>query len=286
MLLTNILSTLPQEFYVSGFNIVLPTVADALDIPSDVQVWPASVFSLVVGSFLLPFGRVADMYGGYLVFNLGLIWFLAWTVVAGFSPDYTILIVARAMQGFGPAAFLPTGIMILGQTYRPGPRKNLIFSLYGAFAPLGFYLGVIIGGVTGDLLSWRWYFWLGSFVVFACCLGGIFSLPRIRPQGQHDGKEPRMDVWGMLTTVPAIVLIVYAVTDGAHTPKGWATDYVIATFVLGVVLLAVTFYIEGWVSPQPLLPASLFKPKYMKTLFLSLTFAYGTFGVFLFYASF
>lgn len=196
-----------------------------------------------------------------------------------------MLIVARAMQGFGPAAFLPTGIMILGQTYRPGPRKNLIFSLYGAFAPLGFYLGVIIGGVTGDLLTWRWYFWLGSIIVFGCLLSALFSLPRTESKQGRDA-EVTMDFWGLVTTVPALVLVVFAVTDGAHAPHGWATNYVIITFVLGVVLLGVAFYVEGWVSAQPLLPASLFKPKYMKTLIVSLTFSYGTFGIFLYYASF
>lgn len=254
--------------------------------PTSAQVWPASVFSLVTGSFLLPFGRVADIFGGYLVFNLGLAWFLVWTVVAGFSQNYTTLIVARAMQGFGPAAFLPTGIMILGQTYRPGPRKNLIFSLYGAFAPLGFYLGVIIGGVTGDLLSWRWYFWLGSIIVGGCLLSALFSLPKTDQQGRRGDAEAKMDFWGTFTTVPALVLIVFAVTDGAHAPDGWATNYVVATFVIGVVLLGIAFYVEGWVSAQPLLPASLFKPKYMKTMIMSLVFSYGTFGIFLYYASF
>lgn len=198
-----------------------------------------------------------------------------------------MLIVARAMQGFGPAAFLPTGIMLLGQTYRPGPRKNLIFSLYGAFAPLGFYLGVIVGGVTGDFLSWRWYFWLGSIIIFVCWLSAVFSLPKSQgpPQGQG-GEDAKMDFGGMLTIVPALVLIVFAVTDGAHAPHGWATNYVLITFVLGVVLLGIAFYVEGWISAQPLLPASLFRPKYMKTLIVSLTFSYGTFGIYLYYASF
>lgn len=241
----------------------------------------------MTGSFLLPFGRIADIFGSYLIFNLGLAWFLVWTIIAGFSQNYTMLIVARAMQGFGPAAFLPTGIMVLGQTYCPGPRKNLIFSLYGAFAPLGFYFGVIIGGVAGNFLSWRWYFWFGSIVIFLCMPAALFSLPRRDPSSpKAKGETPKMDFWGMLTTVPALVLLVFAVTDGAHAPHGWATNYIIATFVVGVVLFGVAVYVEGWVSAQPLLPASLFKPKYMKTLIVSLTFSYGTFGIFMYYASF
>ncbi|KUI54575.1 hypothetical protein VP1G_01870 [Cytospora mali] len=277
-----LISMLMSEYFISGFNIVLPTVAVQLDIPDSSKVWPSSVFSLVAGAFLLPLGRIADIYGGYFVFVSGLAWFCIWTLIAGFSQNYQMLIAARALQGLGPAAFLPTGIMILGKIYRPGPRKNLIFSLYGAFAPLGFFLGVIMGGVTGEYLTWRWYFWLGAIILGMACVGAVFSVPREK----YQEKGVEMDYWGIAAIVPALVLIVFAVTDGAHAPKGWGTNYIIITFVIGVVLLGISFYVEGWVSSQPLLPASLFKPKYMKTLVVSLIFSYGNFGLFVYYASF
>lgn len=266
----------------SGFNILLPIVTTELDIPIVAQVWPSSVFSLVAGAFLLPLGRIADIYGGYIVFVSGLGWFLIWSIVAGFSQNYGMLIAARALQGLGPAAFLPTGIMILGRIYRPGPRKNLIFGLYGAFAPLGFFLGVIMGGVTGEYISWRWYFWLGSILVGLVTVTAIFSIPR----ENYEEKGVKMDWIGLSVIVPGLVLVVFAVTDGAHAPDGWATNYVIVTFCIGMALLAVSFYVEGWVASQPLLPFSLFKPKHMKTLIVSLIFAYGNFGIYMYYASF
>jgi len=102
------------EYLISGFNILLPSLTLALDIPKQAETWPASVFSLVTGAFLLPAGRLADLYGGYIVFVSGFIWLLVWTVIAGFSQNYTMLIFCRALQGFGPAAFLPSGIMLLG----------------------------------------------------------------------------------------------------------------------------------------------------------------------------
>lgn len=272
-----------QEFYISGFFIVLPNISVELDIPQALQIWPSSVFSLVVGAFLLPMGRLADIFGGFSVFNFGLLWFFIWTLVAGFSTNYAMLIAARAMQGLGPAAFLPTAMMILGKIYRPGPRKNLIFSLYGAFSPLGFFIGVIVGGVAGEYLTWRWYFWSGSGAIGLVSVTSLFTVPREKvPQN----ATAEMDYLGVATVVPALVLLVFAVTDGAHAPKGWATDYIIITFVLGVVLLGAFIYVEGWVSSQPLLPGSLFKPKQMKVLVTSLVFAYGTFGIFMYYASF
>ncbi|KAF4471318.1 major facilitator superfamily transporter [Fusarium albosuccineum] len=133
-------SILMAEFFVSGFHIVPPPLVEELDIPRTSQTWPSSVFSLITGAFLLPFGRLGDMYGGYLVFNIGLAWVAVWSLIAGFSRNYMMLIFCRALQGFGSAAFLPGGIMILGKIYRPGPRKNLVFALYSAFAPLGFFI--------------------------------------------------------------------------------------------------------------------------------------------------
>lgn len=253
-----------------------------LQIPDQALVWPSSVFSLVTGAFLLPFGRIADIYGGFIVFSGGLTWYLVWTLIAGFSQNYHMLIATRALQGLGPAAFLPATMMILAKTYRPGPRKNLIFGLCGAFAPLGFYLGIIMAGITSDLLSWRWYFWIGSIIIFAVCIGGVVSIPR--DMSQTVGGD--MDHWGVATIVPALILIVFAVTDGPYATFGWKTDYIIIALVLGVVLLGASIFIEGWIAAQPLLPGSLFRQKYMKTLVVALTFAYGTYGIFMYYASF
>ena len=113
------------EYFISGFNVLLPALSQSLHIPPQAETWPASVSSLVTGAFLLPVGRLADMFGGYIVFNAGLAWFVIWSIVAGFSQNYTMLIVCRALQGFGPAAFLPSGIKLLGS----------IVSIYSTVTP-------------------------------------------------------------------------------------------------------------------------------------------------------
>ncbi|KAK3334135.1 major facilitator superfamily domain-containing protein [Cercophora scortea] len=280
-----VVSMFMAEYFISGFNIILPEISHILSIPPSSQTWPASVFSLVTGSFLLPLGRLADIHGAYLVFNLGLAWFFVWSLVAGFSTSYQFLIATRAIAGLGPAAFLPASVMLIGKTYRPGPRKNLVFSLYAAFAPLGFFLGIITGGATGQFLSWRWYFWIGAMVLFVVCVTGLLTIPNDRVEARSENAHVRMDWWGVASIVPGLVLVTYAITDGAHAPQGWRTPYTIVTFVLGVLLLGTAVYVEGWVAEQPLLPFDLFQPKYMGRLAVSLFFAYGVFGIFLLYAS-
>lgn len=272
------------EYMISGFNILLPELTKALDIPSNAQTWPASVFSLVTGAFLLPFGRLADMFGGYIVFCTGLAWFLIWSIIAGFSQNYIMLIVCRALQGFGPAAFLPSGIMLLGSIYRPGPRKNLVFSLYGAFAPVGFFTGIFFAGVAAQFASWGWFFWIGAIILASIAFVSYFCVPN--REEDRVGKGVKMDWMGTTTVVPGLVLIIFALTDGSHASNGWATPYIPVTFVIGWALIAAFIYIEGWVAEQPLLPGDMFNVKGMKPLALALFFQYGTFGIFIFYASF
>jgi MFS family permease len=273
-----------QEFFISGFNIILPILASALDIPAQSQTWPASVFSLITGAFLLPFGRLADIYGGKTVFTTGLAWFFIWTLIAGFSQNYYMLNVCRALQGLGPAAFLPSGIMLLGSIYRPGPRKNMVFSLYGACSPVGFFTGIFFAGLSGQYLPWGTYFWIGSALLFVVTVVAFLAVPPDKTDLEK--QTAKMDWYGAATIVPGLVLVFYAITDSSHASQGWRTTYILVTFLLGVLFLSVAFYVEGWVAEMPLLPFDLFEVPYMKALLVSLFFSYGTFGIYLFYASF
>jgi MFS family permease len=276
-------SQLLTEFMVSGFTILLPTVTNALDIPRTAATWPASAFSLVVSALLLPFGRLGDMYGGYPVYITGVTWFAVLSLAIGFSTNYTTLVVLRAFQGLGPAAYLPAGLQLLGSMYRPGPRKNLAFFAYGAMAAFGFFVGVLFAGIAGEFLDWRWYFWLGAIFIAVVAVVSVFAIPS-DVEGRRDNGVV-MDWWGSLTIVSGLILVVFAITDSSHAPDSWATPYIIATFILGWILLGVAFCVEGWVAEQPLLPFEMFKVKGMLPFVIGLLFAYGPLGIYLLYAT-
>ncbi|KAF4509103.1 hypothetical protein G6O67_005406 [Ophiocordyceps sinensis] len=272
------------DFVIGGFQVVLPALIEPFHIPPGSQTWPSSVLTLVAGAFLFPLGRVTDMYGGYLVFNGGLLWFTVWTVAAGFAGNFTVLVLCRAMEGLGTAAFLPAGISLLGRIYRPGPRKNLVFALYGAIAPLGFFAGIIIGGMAQDLLSWRWYFWLGAIITAPCCLGTLLTTPHDYAAARE--MKVKMDWWGVLTTVPGLTLFFYAITESSSTPNGWTSPQIIITLVLGILFLAAAVYVEGWVAASPLIPADIFRVKYIKRMLFCLLLSWGVFSLYLFYSNF
>ncbi|KAG5979814.1 hypothetical protein E4U55_004732 [Claviceps digitariae] len=273
---TIVMSMMMSEFFIGGFNIVLPPIADALNMPASSRTWPAGVTNLTTAALLQPFARLCDLYGGRAVFLCGHVWLLIWSLISGFSRNTTMLIACRAMQGIGSAAFLPAGLAILSQMYRPGPRKNFVFAIYGAFACIGFYFGIFVGALTTEYLDWRWYFWVGAIVGLVIAISGCISIPRnlgdVNP-------EAKMDWLGVVTIVPGLVLVVFAFTDGGHAPDGWRTPYIYVSLILGVLFLAAAVYVQGWVSSQPLLPPDLFKAKYMKRLMAALFLSYGVFGL-------
>jgi MFS family permease len=277
------MSQLLTEYWVSGFVVLVPTVTKALEIPVSSATWPASAFSLVVSSFLLPFGRLADIYGGFPVYLAGCAWTAVWALIGGFSQNELMLDFCRAVQGLGPAAYLPASLTLLGSMYRPGPRKNLVFSIYGSMAPLGFFIGIFFAGVAGQYAGWRWYFYIGSILTSLTAVVAYLTIPSDYHERKDNGVK--MDWLGSTAVVCGLILVVFAITQSSHATNGWATPYIPVTLILGVLVLGVAFYIEGWLAEQPLLPFEVFRIKYMRPFILGLLLAYGTLGIYLLYAT-
>ncbi|PHH76683.1 hypothetical protein CDD80_1321 [Ophiocordyceps camponoti-rufipedis] len=193
-----VMSVVMIEYFIAGFNIVLPVVSDALTITARSRTWPAGVTNLTTAALLLPCSRLCDLYGSRLVFFCGHAWLIIWSLAGGFSGSTIMLIFCRAMQGIGAAAFLPSCLALLSRTYRPGPRKNIIFSIYGAFSCIGFIIGIIVGALVSEYLQWPWYFWIGALIGVFTALCGALSIPTL------DDTTPgaQMDWLGLGTIVP------------------------------------------------------------------------------------
>ncbi|KAH7019683.1 major facilitator superfamily domain-containing protein [Ilyonectria destructans] len=272
------------EYFVSGFTVILPTLIRELDIPQAASVWPATAFSLVIASTLLVFGRLGDMWGGYPVFMWGLAWLLVWSIIAGFSINPLMLDCCRALQGLGAAAFLPTGVMLMGSLYRPGPRKNLVFAVYGTSAVFGFFGGILMAGIVGQFKRWGFYFWIGAILTAITLLTSVLSIPRPHSKDQTPSKA-KMDYPGAITIVCGLVLVVFSILQSAHAPAGWQTPYIPVCLILGVSSLLAAGHIETRISAQPLLPASIFTTPCMSPLLLALFLLYGTWGIFSVYGT-
>ena len=277
------MSQIMTEYFVSGFNVIIPTLIVDLDIPQAASVWPASAFSLVIASTLLVFGRLGDMYGGFVVFIAGLAWLTVWSAIAGFSKNPLMLDFCRALQGLGAAAYLPTGVMLLGRAYRPGPRKNLVFSLYGTCAVMGFFVGIFFAGLIGQFIHWGWYFWIGAVLTGVTTVTSFFALKNDTKETRKNGIK--MDWVGSALIVSGLILFIFSITESSHAPNGWKTPYIPALLVLSIILLCTSVYVEGWRAEMPLLPSEVFVVNSMTPLLLSLLIGFGSLGIFLLYGT-
>ncbi|KAJ3003365.1 hypothetical protein HKX48_001796 [Thoreauomyces humboldtii] len=218
--------------------------------------WFAAGYSLTVGTFILVAGRTGDILGYKKVFMAGFLWFGIASLATGFSvyAKNTILFdVLRTLQGLGPAFLLPNGLAIMGSTYPPGPRKNMVFSLFGATAPLGFLVGAVFSSLFAQLVWWPWAYWVMGMVCLLLVIISYFVIPT-------ENRDPsvvhkRFDWFGSVMGVIGLVLINVAWNQAPAV--GWGTPYVYVCLIVGLGFLVGFAFVERKVA-APLLPSDLF----------------------------
>ena len=161
--------------------IALPSVLAGCGVPAiDVQ-WVLTAYGLAFGSFLLPAGRLGDLYGRRRLLVGGMLLFAGGSVLAGLAPALGWLIAARAVQGLGAAAAVPAALALIGSMYPEGPARTRALSLLAAMATIGITSGLVFGGLVTDLLGWRWVFPLLALPAFVAAAIAPFTLPESGP---------------------------------------------------------------------------------------------------------
>jgi len=249
--------------------------------------WFPAAYSLTVGTFILIAGRLGDLYGHKKFFIAGFLWFGLWSLLAGFSvyvrSSSIFFDVCRAMQGIGPAFLLPNAIAILGRTYKQGRRQEMVFSLFGATAPGGFVVGAIFSSLFAQLAWWPWSFWVLGIMCFFFAIAGYFAIPHTpAPEvNRGDGVSAwtRVDGWGALTGVTALVLINFAWNQGPVV--GWSTPYTYILLIIGILFLSLFAFAESRAT-FPLIPRDALSTD---TAFVIGCIAAGwaSFGIWVFY---
>lgn len=228
--------------------------------PGD-RAWYSAAYGLTAGTFVLPSGRLGDLFGHKKIFIIGFLWFGAWELIGGFSlcvrdaggQGTVYFIFCRAMQGIGPALLVPNGQAMLGRAYKPGPRKNVVMSLFGASAPLGFVAGGAMASLFAIKASWPWAFWTMS--AMCICLAAVSAavLPSTEQTKKKEGESLllQLDVAGILFGVSGLVLFNFAFNQAPIV--SWSTPYTYFILIIGVMLLAAFVYTE-LVTAHPLVP--------------------------------
>lgn len=236
-------------------------IGDSFGITNPGQLaWLIAGYSLTIGTFILIGGRLGDEFGSKKLFVIGMSWYALWSLIAGLSvySTHVLFIFARVFQGMGPALTLPNGLAILGQSYSPGPRKNMSFAWFGGAAPFGALAGTLVGGIF-SLAWWPWIYFsqaiaLAGVAVFAAWI--IPSQPVRNPDRTLREKLADLDIAGGLTGVTALILFNFAWNQAVVV--GWQEAYVYVCLILGVLFGALFFYIELYWTKSPILPLAAF----------------------------
>jgi EmrB/QacA subfamily drug resistance transporter len=227
-------------------NIALPSAQRALGFPNSDRQWVVTAYALAFGSLLLVGGRLGDMFNRERVFISGLIGFALASAIGGASVSFTMLVAARALQGAFGAVLAPSALGTLVSTFREPRERGRAFGVFGSVAAGGGAVGLILGGVLTQYVSWRWTLYV-NLVFAAIAVAGAVAW--IRPIPPDD--RPRMDWPGAVLACAGLFLIVFGFSR-AET-AGWTAPETIGSLAAGVVLLA-GFVVAEQRSDHPLLP--------------------------------
>ena len=260
---------------VTVMNIALPSAQRALHFTTVDRQWVVTAYTLAFGSLLLLGGRLADLLGRKVTFLTGLIGFAGVSAIGGASVNFAMLITARACQGVFGALLVPSALSLLTTTFTEPKERGKAFGVYGAIAAAGGAVGLLLGGVLTEYLSWRWTLYVNLIFAGVALAGGLVLLKRQPSQG-----KPSLDIPGVLMVSGGLFCLVYGFSNAAthnwHTPSTWGF------LAAGVTLLA-AFAIWQGRAAGPLLPPRVVRDRNRGGAYASIFIASsGMFGVFLF----
>ncbi len=148
------LTSFLTPFMGSAVNIALPTIGKQFDLDAISLSWVTLSFSLAAAVFLVPFGKLADIYGRKRIFAFGTLIFTISTLLVGLAGSAAMLLAFRVTQGIGSAMIFGTGVAILTSVYPPGERGRVL-GINVATVYLGLSLGPSLGGLLTEQLGWR-----------------------------------------------------------------------------------------------------------------------------------
>jgi len=239
-------------------NVALPSIRTSLGFSQSSLAWVVNAYLLTFGGLLLLGGRLGDLYGQRRLYVTGIGLFTVASLACGLSTTKGELIVARAVQGVGGAIASAIGLSLVMVLFHEPAERAKAMGVAGFVASGGGAIGVLLGGVLTDVLSWHWIFFVNvpiGVLVSALVL-------RIIPATHGASATVRLDAGGAVTVTAALLLAVYAIVNGNQS--GWGSGQTLGLLAGAVVLLAVFLAIESRVR-EPLMPLRLFRLRNLST---------------------
>ena len=256
-------------------NIALPSAQRELGFSNADRQWVVTAYSLAFGGLLLLGGRLSDLVGRRRMLIIGLVGFATASALGGAATGFAMLVIGRGLQGAFGAMLAPAALSTLTVTFTDPAERGRAFGVYGAIAGAGGAVGLLLGGVLTEYLSWRWCLYVNVILAVVAVAGAV----RLLASYPRD-PDVRIDWPGTVLVVAGLVAVVYGLSE-ADT-KGWGAPTTIVLLVAGVVLLVAFVLVEQRVA-HPLLPLRIVLNRFRGGAYLAIGLsAIGVFGIFLF----
>lgn len=255
-------------------NVALPSVQRDLDFTTADRQWVVTAYALAFGGLLLVGGRLSDILGRRTTFLIGLVGFAAASALGGAAQGFVTLTIARAVQGVFGALLAPSALSLLVTTFADPDQRRRALGIYTAIAGAGGAIGLLLGGVLTEYVSWRWCLYVNVAFAVVGLVGAIPLLPR-----QSRDTAARLDLPGSLLAVTGLIAVVYGLSDAST--DGWHAPATIVPIVAGALLLAAFVLVERRVA-RPLVPLSILTDRTRGAAYLgAVTAGLATIGMFL-----
>jgi EmrB/QacA subfamily drug resistance transporter len=257
-------------------NVALPTIQRSVGFSEQSLSWVLNAYTLMFGGFLLLGGRLADTLGRRRLFMAGIAVFSGASLLCGISQSEGMLLVARGLQGLGGAMVSPAALSLILTTFAEGSERNRALSVWGAIAGAGGAVGLLLGGVIVQALSWRWVFFINVPIGATV----IALAPRIVPESRSRPAGGGYDAEGAVAITLGTMALVFTLIKAASW--GWASARTLTGFAVATLLIGAFVVIERS-HENPLVPLRIFSNRSLAASDATmLVVAAALFGVFFF----
>ena len=235
-------------------SVANPAIKAALDPDTanlDNVVWVTSAYLLAYAVPLLITGRLGDRFGPKKIYLIGLAIFMLASLGCGLSSTLTMLIVFRAVQGFGASLMTPQTMAVITRTFPP-TQRGAAMGLWGATSGVAMLVGPLAGGMLVDGLGWEWIFFVNLPVGVIGFVLAWMLVPNL------ETHRHRFDMVGVFLSALGLFLVVFGLQEGEH--YDWA-PWVWAMIIGGVLVIALFLWQQSRTKSEPLVPLELFRDR-------------------------
>ncbi len=255
-------------------NVALPTIQRSLHFTQVSLAWVVDGYLITFGGLLLLAGRLGDLIGRKKTFLVGVSLFTVSSALCGLATSQAMLIAARFAQGAG-AAFSASVVLaiIVGEFADPVERTRAM-NAYVLVTVAGGSLGLLLGGVLTQALSWHWIFIVNVPIGVATLIAGSLLLDENEGLGMRAG----LDIAGAVLSTGGLMLAIYAIVTS--TQYGWLSRHTLSLGLAAVVLLGSFFFLETRIA-TPLMPIRVLRSRGLgSSCLVRILMVVGMFGTF------